>query len=222
MPGEQARATVDLLARRDELLEDRRLGTVTQLDDRPGHERPVRGPDRPAEDDRLVDLDAGRDPQDDAVAPAGAGQLREAVVLGQRARSGDQPFGRCILDEIGERFERHPGSGDAGIECERVHAILAERRQTGGPGIGLGHGVRHGLHSARSSVRDDVIEDRGPQVDVRRVQLVRLDRQRLEPGEGGASVGAQPGRLAGGQLLEAVCVELERELCGGSAGGTDA
>ena len=222
VPVNRLGPTVDLLARRDELLEDRRLGAVAELDDRPGDERPVRRPDRPAEDDRLVELDAGRDPQDHAVAPAGAGQLREAVVLGQRAGSGDQPFGRRVPDEVAERLERHPGGGDAGIEGERPTRSSLERRQTGGPGIGLGHG--RAARARSRAIGRTGRRRRGPRSAGRRTSCTAGSSRSAAPRTGRRRrVGRRSARPArrrsaprGGSR------RIERELCGGSAGGTDA
>ena len=81
--------------------------------------------------------------------------------------------------------------GDAGPargvgEDDRGLPVLLERGQGGEP-VG-GAGGRRGGGRGRRVGRDDVPEHGGAQVHVRRVQAVRLDRQRLvrERGRGGA------------------------------------
>ena len=214
---EQAWPAIDLGAGWDELLEDRRLGPITELDDGAGDERAVRGPDGPADDDRLRDRDAGRDAQDDAVAPARTGELGEAVVLGQRCGSCDQRLRSPARDEVAERLERDSGGADGGVEGEGVHVGVTERSEAGRPRFGHRRFARVQLRRVSSRPRDDVIEHGGPQVDVGRVELVRFDRQGDEALVRGATVGAQPGRLTLGQLVDASGVEVEGELRGRAA-----
>ena len=165
----------DALVGFDELLDDRRLGTVVEDDQRAADQRASRT-DRPAEDDRALDADAGRDVDDDPLRPRGARQLGELLVGGQDRAAVEQPAGERLVraHELGER--QHPDAGGSGglVDHDRRDALLADLeqrgdvgRQLGGPGGGRGdRGVRRG-----------VLDAGGPQVEVRRVQAVVLDRE---------------------------------------------
>ena len=71
---------------RHELLDQRRLGALAQHDECPRQQRAVRRARDPADGDRLLEMDAGGDVDDDALGPQRPGQLGELVVGRQPAR----------------------------------------------------------------------------------------------------------------------------------------
>ena len=88
-----------------------------------------------------------------------------------------------------------PASDAVASSASDLDPVLAEGGEAGRPGVGLGAAREQVVRGGRG-VRVDGVEDRRAQVDVGRVEHVRLDRQRLEPGEGRPPVGAEPGGLA--------------------------
>ena len=220
---EQARPAVDLRARRDELLEDRRLGAVAELDDRAGDERPVRRPDRPADDDRLGRLHAGGDAQDHAVAPAGTGQLGEPVVLGQGSGSRDERLRpRSVADEVAERLERDAGAAQIGVQGERLDAILAERRR-GRPSRHRAR-KRRAARARRRAIGRTGRRRRGPPSAGRRRSCTAGSTRSAAPRTGRRRrVGRRSARPARRRSAarRAVASNVERELCGRTTSGPD-
>ena len=74
---------------RDQLLDDRGLGPVLEDDQRPA-DQGARGAERPAQHDRPLDADAGRDVHDDPGRPRGPRELGELLVDGQERRALEQ------------------------------------------------------------------------------------------------------------------------------------
>jgi hypothetical protein len=161
-----------------EVLDDRRLRARPELDDRPRQQPPARLAGRPSHDDGAVELDAGRDLDHDPLVPGGAGQLGELVVGGQRRAGRQQALcgGRVLANPVPQRRDRDAGRpGGADLGARRVLG-----RAVGVDGFQVGR----------------------PQVDVRRVELIRLGRQVVEQRQGGSPVGREPVGLVGGECLD--------------------
>ena len=183
-----------------ELLDDRRGRALAELDDRPGEERPARRAGRPAEDDRALEADARPARGRDALVPAARGSAgracRRSAATRRRRASGAAASGSRATSAA-EGLE--DDAGGAGLVVEGERRRRRSSRELGEAGDAVGQRRVDAPASARrpaSVVRRDVVEVGGAQVDVRRVELVRLDRQRVEALEGGAAVGREPVGLA--------------------------
>ena len=132
---QQAGRAGDDLVGLDELLDHRRLGALVEDDERAPDERP-RGPDGPAEHDRPLHADAGRDVDDDALRPGGARQLGELLVGGQDRAAVEQRAGERLVraHQLGERQHPDAGGPDVLVERDGRDALLAELEQGGDVG----------------------------------------------------------------------------------------
>ena len=112
--GEQRLAAGHDAGRRDELLDQRGLRAVTELDDRARVERPSRRADGPADHDGLGHDDARGHADDGALVPGGEAELREPVVGGRARRVDEQAAGGVGVagDQAGEGLD-----GDAGARA---------------------------------------------------------------------------------------------------------
>ena len=87
---------------------DGRARALAERDERAREERPVGLAGVPADDDRAGEADAGRDVEDDALAPQRAGQLGEPVV-GRQDRAAVEQLAdavRVASGEVGDRRQR--------------------------------------------------------------------------------------------------------------------
>ena len=165
-----ALGALDRRAARDLLLDERRGGAFAEvtivrvISARPG------AADGPTQLDRPLDGYAGRDLDVAAVAPEPARELRELVARGERFAAlddGAKPGG-IALQPLPEGLHV-----DARGQVEIAEVVAKPCR-------------------AVEDVRANALEQRAPQVDVRRVQVVRLDREGVEGGGGGEPVSAKP------------------------------
>ena len=91
-------------------------GAVAEPDERPRQERPIRRAERPADDDRAFERDAGRDVDDDALAPQRPGELGELVV--GRERPGRRSS--SVANRVGVAREEAPSVGRATPAAARI------------------------------------------------------------------------------------------------------
>ena len=203
--------------RRTQLLDDRCGRPLAELDDRPSQQRAVRRTGRPADDDRAFEADAGGNADRDALVPAGPCQLGEAVGRPERAGVDEEPPGgvRVRTDQTTERLDPDAGRVRLGIDDERGDAVLAQVGQARQPVRRSAGRICVGSRG-RLGVEARVLQRGATQIDVRRVELVRLARQRGEQSEGLPTVGRQPVRLTGRDGFDRCLVEVEGEI-GGSA-----
>ena len=165
-----------------------------------------------------LEHDARGHAHDHALAPGREAELRELVVGGEARRAGDQAAGglRVATDEAVERVHGDAGPARGVGEDDRGLPVLLERGQGGEP-VGGARGRRGGGRGRRVG-RDDVPEHGGAEVHVRRVQAVRLDRQRLVREEGAAALVGEPGGLGGGEPLHEGGVEPVGQVLGSRPG----
>ena len=184
---------------RDELLEDRRCGTIAERDERARDERPVRvSPASPPDDDRPGEPDPGGDIEDDALAPERAGQLGEPVVSGQdrsrrratpRTRAGSRSARSAMVVSVtpaavasAEQRSRH--------RCRPRRSRGGHRLRPAGPGR---------CASVRGvGVKSSIGELDGPEIEVRRVELISIPAGRASKASKPAStIRGQPGCVTG-------------------------
>ena len=133
-----------------------------------------------------------------AVGPEAAGEHRQLVVAGERHAPIDRrPEARWVPGlPLGERLDV-----DAVGQHEVAKVVTEARRAVEDVGAG-------------------VVERRGPEVDVGRVQLVRLDRERLECRRGIEPLGAKPVglvALVSKRIGEGTIGEAEWKVGGGAS-----
>ena len=206
-PGEVGLAGVDdRRRRRDELFDDGRLGALTQVDEGPGQEGAIGRSDDPADDDRALQANAGGDLETDPLRPQRPGELGEPVVAGEDPTVGETIADR--LDVIAQRPQRHTGLVGRLGELDRrdptvddLDEAVGVVRQRAGPPF-------------RGDVRDqgDRLEARRTQVDVRRVQQVRLGREGRVRGQGRGPIGGQPVRLRRREGVERGGIDRQAEV----------
>ncbi len=191
---------------RHELLHDRRVGTLAEPDERAGQQRAIPLAEHPADDDRVLELDPCGHVDHEPLRPGGPGQLGELVVGGQRVRSGQQVAHR--VEVVVEEANGHAGAARGIGQLDRDVATLDDL----GDGIGaLGQLVPCG--GRRSVDRERGVGQLGePQVDVRRVQTVRLAGQRFVLLEGGAPVVGEPGGFVGSDAVDVLRGDDESEV----------
>ena len=150
--------------------------------------------DRPADDDRPLQADAVGDEQADALAPEATGQRGQLLVVRQaRGRLRSPPETR--QDRV-----RAPGRTSRGSRPRRSAAgsstspAMPSSRRSISPATPSGSSVEAIAFGALAvqHVRSSGGQVGVPQVEVGRVQLVRLDRQPLEGLERGDPLGPQP------------------------------
>ena len=182
-----------------ELLDERRRGPLAEIDDRPGQERAAAAR-RPASGGRSGA--SRRTPagtwSDDALVPAGPGELGELVVERQGRLVGEEPPGEASSRatspaSVSRTTPAARASSPRAIASTRSSRDRRERRDVpSGSGRRRRRPRRRG---GRRVPRPDAAEVGRPQVDVGRVELVRLDRQVAVAGERRPPVGRQPVRL---------------------------
>ena len=213
-PGEERLrlATAGGSGRGLELLDERCRRALAEIEDRPCEERASTLPDRPPDDDRFGQPDAGRHTDDDAPVPAGACHLSQLVVERERAIVGEETPGEpgVASDEPVDAVEDDAGGSSLGAQGQGVDRRLGERGECGDARRrGRLPGLRRG---GRLVPRPDVREVGRPEVDVRRVELVRLDREGRVTREGGPAIRCQPVGFGGSPGLDLGLVDREREI----------
>ena len=174
---------------RDQLLEDGRRGAVAERDDGPRQERPIGRAGPPADDDRPLEADAVGDVEDDALRPQRPGQLREPVV-GREGRAAVEQGADASRVARDARSAMVVSSTPAAVASgDRAAAARSPSSTTSRPSASARQGGVDARGPRRPDERRGLERDRA-QVDVGRVQQVRLGRQRLERVERGAPVAA--------------------------------
>ena len=126
--GEQRLATIDHAGRGHQLLDERRIRPVADLDDGPGVDGSSRRTDRPADDHGCREMRAGGDA--DQHSWFQAARLACGLVVGrQRVSVGQEPAGRgrVAADRRAKRLERHPGASGGLVEGDDLDGVLRER-----------------------------------------------------------------------------------------------
>ncbi len=177
--------------------------------------------DPPLEDDRSVKLNTRRNVDDEPLVPSSPGHLRQLVVRRKRILLAQESFGElwAIPNDDVERLD-----DDAGLICLTRQLSKCEPR-TGNESVRclrlLGQQV---LIFARLEGRNCCLERIGlcevgrPEVNVRGVELVRLDRQRLVAREGCPAIRREPVGLARRGRLDEGLVEGEGQVVRGAPG----
>ena len=119
--------------------------------------------------------------QSDALAPEAAGQRRQPIVgreAGAALELGSEAI-RVAGEGLAEGLEDDAGGDRRGLEDQAGHAVLAQLDQAGDALGELGRGDRV-RGAGRPDVGPDVRQLGVAQVEVARVELVRLQRECLE------------------------------------------
>ena len=130
-------------------------------------QRAVRRARDPADGDRLLEVDAGGDVEDDALGPQRPGQLGELVV-GRQARSRRRVVA-LAGEEVGDRLNRRRRSIGAG---ERPP--ISRPSPIDQPGASGGNGRASDALAVGAQMDRRAFQRSRPQVDVGRVEAVRL------------------------------------------------
>ncbi len=202
----------DLGPARHELLEERRLGVLAEIDDRPGEERPIRRTDQPSGGRSAARAGrrpgrAGRTPWLQSARASWAnlslaGQRRRRPRSAARVPSGSRAS--AAAERLERRRPRPRRPRTAPGRPRRPRAARSGRRHR--PARRPDPSRRRCCWpppSGRTGLT--VISSAGAQVDVRRVEPVRLDRQapRTRPQAASRSARSQSGsRSLGGERLD--------------------
>ncbi len=133
-PGQQRLTGAgDDRAGRDELLEQRDLGSVADPDQRPRDQRPIGCPDGPANDDRPLQAETVGNLQANALAPEATGQ-RGQLLIGREAGAsldlGAKPV-RIALEGLAECLQDDARGDGRGFQDKACDAVLAQLDQAG-------------------------------------------------------------------------------------------